>query len=73
MRNAYMDNGAGMPLDARVFEAMKPYFFEKYGNASSAHSFGNEAKQALATARQQVVDLICAEKPQEIVLTPGFL
>ena len=71
MRNAYMDNGAGMPLDTRVFEAMKPYFFEKYGNASSAHSFGNEAKQALATARQQVADLIGAEKPQEIVFTSG--
>ncbi len=66
-----MDNGAGMPLDTRVFEAMKPYFFEKYGNASSAHSFGNEAKQALATARQQVADLIGAEKPQEIVFTSG--
>jgi cysteine desulfurase len=66
-----MDNGAGMPLDTRVFEAMKPYFFEKYGNASSVHSFGNEAKQALATARQQVADLIGAEKPQEIVFTSG--
>lgn len=66
-----MDNGAGMPLDKRVFEAMKPYFFEKYGNASSAHSFGNEAKQALATARQQVADLIGAEKPQEIIFTSG--
>lgn len=66
-----MDNGAGMPLDTRVFEAMKPYFFEKYGNSSSAHSFGNEAKQALATARQQVADLIGAEKPQEIVFTSG--
>lgn len=71
MRNAYMDNGAGMPLDTRVFDAMKPYFFEKYGNSSSAHSFGNEAKQALATARQQVADLIGAEKPQEIVFTSG--
>jgi cysteine desulfurase len=66
-----MDHGAGMPLDAKVFEAMKPYFFENYGNPSSAHSFGNSAKAALTASREKVAKLIAAEKPQEIVFTSG--
>jgi cysteine desulfurase len=66
-----MDHGAGMPLDTKVFEAMKPYFFENYGNPSSAHSFGNSAKTALTASREQVAELVIAEKPQEIVFTSG--
>jgi cysteine desulfurase len=66
-----MDYGAGMPLDSKVFEAMKPYFFEKYGNPSSSHSFGNSAKAALATSREKVAKLVAAEKPHEIVFTSG--
>ena len=66
-----MDNGAGMPLDSRVFEAMKPYFFEDYGNPSSSHSSGNRAKEALVASREKVAQLIAAEKPQEIIFTSG--
>jgi cysteine desulfurase len=55
-----MDHGAGMPLDSRVFEAMKPYFLENYGNPSSSHSFGNSAKEALAASREKVAHLVGA-------------
>ena len=66
-----MDNGAGMPLDTKVFESMKPYYFEDYGNPSSSHSSGNKAKEALAEAREKVAKLVGAEKPQEIIFTSG--
>ena len=66
-----MDNGAGMPLDIRVLEVMKPYFLEYYGNASSSHSFGNIAKEALVSSREQIAHLVNAEKPQEIIFTSG--
>jgi len=66
-----MDNGAGMPLDSNVFEAMKPYFFEDYGNPSSSHSSGNRVKEALAASREKVAQLVAAEKPQEIIFTSG--
>ena len=71
MQKAYMDNGAGMPVDSRVIDAMMPYFVENYGNPSSSHSAGNVAKQALATAREQVASLVGAEKSSEIVFTSG--
>ncbi len=71
MRNVYLDHGAGMPLDPKVFEAMKPYFMEKYGNPSSAHSFGNIAKAALAASRENVAHLVGAEKPKEVIFTSG--
>jgi len=66
-----MDHGAGMPLDSRVFEAMKPYFFEDYGNPSSSHSFGNSARNAIEASREKVAQLVAAEKPQEVVFTSG--
>jgi cysteine desulfurase len=66
-----MDNGAGMPLDSKVFDAMKPYFFDDYGNASSSHSFGNSAKNAMATSREKVAQLVAAEKPLEVIFTSG--
>ena len=71
MRKVYLDHGAGMPLDLKVFKAMKPYFIENYGNPSSSHSFGNSAKTALMTAREQVAHLVNAEKPKEIIFTSG--
>jgi cysteine desulfurase len=71
LRKVYMDNGAGMPLDSRVFEAMKPYFMENYGNPSSSHSSGNVARNAMESAREKVARLVAAEKPQEVIFTSG--
>jgi cysteine desulfurase len=71
LRKVYMDHGAGMPLDPRVFEAMMPYFMEDYGNPSSSHSFGNSARNAIAVSREKVAQLVAAEKPQEVIFTSG--
>jgi cysteine desulfurase len=71
LRKAYMDHGAGMPLDPRILEAMRPYFLNDYGNPSSSHSYGNSAKEALAASREKVAQLIAAEKPREIIFTSG--
>jgi cysteine desulfurase len=54
MRKIYLDHTATTPLDERVFEAMKPYMLEKFGNASSIHSFGREARAALDESRDTI-------------------
>ena len=70
-RRIYLDCGAGVPVDSRVLEVMKPYFTEAFGNPSSVHSLGQEAKKAMEDARKHVADLIGAETKDEIVFTSG--
>ena len=53
-RTIYLDHSASTPTDPRVVEAMMPYFTEVYGNASSIHSFGRKAEQAIEDARKVV-------------------
>jgi len=71
MRRVYFDHAAAMPVDPRVAETMAPYFTEIWGNPSSLHSFGREAKEALEEARKKVADLIGARKKEEIIFTSG--
>jgi cysteine desulfurase len=66
----YLDYNATTPVDARVLEAMLPYFGGMYGNASSIHSAGQHARAAVDRARESVAALIGA-KPAEIVFTSG--
>ena len=70
MERIYLDYAATTPCDSRVVEAMRPYFTEKFGNPSSIHSFGQEAKKGLEDARQVLADFLGA-KPEEIVFTSG--
>src|SRR5690242_10123643 len=70
MRRVYLDHCATTPLDERVLMAMMPYFTESYGNASSVHRFGQQARAAVDKARRQVASLIGA-RANEIVFTSG--
>ena len=67
----YMDYHATTPVDERVFEEMKPYFTENFGNASSIdHSFGYDASVAVQTARETISNAIGC-KMDEIIFTSG--
>ena len=66
----YMDNAATTRVLPEVFEEMKPYFLEQYGNPSSVYSFVNDAKKVVDQARVTISDFINA-KPQEIYFTAG--
>jgi cysteine desulfurase len=70
MNPIYMDYAATTPTDQRVVEAMMPYFGEIYGNPSSLHGFGQEARAAMEEARAKIAAFLGA-KPAEIVFTSG--
>ena len=71
MKRIYMDYSAGKPVDTRCLEAMGPYNQEIFGNPSSVHLYGREAKEALEKAREQVAKLVGATKAKEIIFTSG--
>jgi len=70
MRRIYLDYAATTPVHPDVVQAMLPYFSQYFGNPSSIHSLGQDAKEAVEQARQQLAHLIGA-KSEEIVFTSG--
>jgi len=70
-RRIDLDHSAGKPVDPRVIEAMLPYMKSSYGNPSSLHTLGQEAKRAMEDARTKVATLINAEKKESIIFTSG--
>ena len=71
MRRIYLDNAATTAVSPEVVEAMLPFFTQAYGNASSIHGHGREAKRAIENARRQVMKSLNAAHPQEIYFTAG--
>ena len=70
MPPVYLDHAATTPLDPRVLEAMQPFFREQFGNASSVHAMGRQARYAVEASRERVADLLGVE-PGEVVFTSG--
>ena len=70
MRRVYLDNNATTPVLPEVFEAMRPYFGERFGNASSIHHHGQETRAAVERARESVAGLLAC-RSSEIVFTSG--
>src|SRR5260370_1786036 len=70
MRRVYLDNNATTPVLPEVFEAMRPFYLEEFGNASSIHHHGQHARAAVEKARASVAALLNA-RPAEIVFTSG--
>lgn len=70
MRKIYLDNAATTALSPKALEAMMPYLIDIYGNASSPHAFGQEARRGVEAAREKVAFAIGAA-PSEIIFTGG--
>lgn len=70
MRRVYFDNNATTPVLPEILEAMRPYFSEHFGNASSIHHHGQETRAAVERARESVASLL-GSRPSEIVFTSG--
>lgn len=70
MRRVYLDHSATTPMRPEVKEAMLPFLEDQYGNPSSVHGWGQQAKRALEEAREKIAAAIGA-KPEEIIFTSG--
>jgi cysteine desulfurase len=66
----YLDNAATTPLSREVFQAMEPFIFENFGNPSSAHSCGRQARAAIENSRRIIADLLNTT-PSQIIFTSG--
>jgi cysteine desulfurase len=69
MRRVYVDYAATTPVDPRVFEAMKPFFMEYFGNASSVNTSGVRAREAVEEARAKIAGFMNADSPEELIFT----
>ncbi|MBI4712947.1 MAG: cysteine desulfurase NifS [Planctomycetes bacterium] len=69
-KTIYLDHSATTPLSAEAFEAMKPYWSDEFGNPSSLHHKGQQARSAVESARQRIADFLRAD-PKEIIFTSG--
>ncbi|MBD3184803.1 cysteine desulfurase NifS [Candidatus Poribacteria bacterium] len=70
MERIYMDHNATTPVHPEVLATILPYYNEKFGNASSVHTFGREARADMEEAREKIADFIGAQ-PREIIFTSG--
>jgi cysteine desulfurase len=68
--NIYLDNAATTPLDPEVFEAMKPFMLEDFGNPSSTHAHGRKVRAAIESSRKKIAELLNCT-PGEIIFTSG--
>ena len=69
-KGIFMDHSSTTPVDPLVIEAMLPYFSEKFGNASTLHEYGREARDGIDNAREQVAKALGAEA-KDIIFTSG--
>ena len=67
MKHYYFDYAGTTPVDPKVIEVMQPYFFEKFGNPSSLHHYGQTARKAVEEARSTLASFLGA-KEEEIIL-----
>lgn len=70
MKQIYLDYAAATPLDENVLNSMMPYLTDQFGNPSSIHSYGKQAREAVESARESVAAVLHA-KPHEIIFTAG--
>ncbi|MEO5977876.1 MAG: cysteine desulfurase family protein [Chryseolinea sp.] len=66
----YLDNAATTPLDPEVFEAMKPFMLEDFGNPSSTHAHGRKVRAAIESSRKKIAELLKCT-PGEVIFTSG--